>query len=245
MIPFSFLSSISGVLLLLCSVVFLKYSTDRMGHSSDVVPTSAFKLFSLATFSVLGFIACVGVMADLFIICHDGLKEWMKAYIPTCPWPSAIQIILLPWECWIILMQDSFRRCLTKYCQFLLCHTSFTSHHALCNPHYVMCAKSHGLGQAVSGGFGLAQFSRKPKPPQAKPGQNITILGPCDYYVSCGIIVGACVWDFIRPSAHTYTPSVVMILLSHHRLITVQIFLPSLINDRPHGKHAIQLYAPW
>ena len=81
-IPFSFLSSISGVVLLLCSVFFLKYSTDRTGHSSDMVPTSAFKSSSLAAFSVLGFIACVGIIPDLFIIRHDGLKEWVKAYIP-------------------------------------------------------------------------------------------------------------------------------------------------------------------
>ena len=120
MIPFSFLLSISGVLLLLCSVVFLKYSMDRMGHSSDMVPTSAFKLPSLAAFSVLGFIVCVGIIHDLFIICHDSLKEWMKAYVPTHSQPSAIQIILLPRECCIILMQDLFRRCLMKYSVIVL-----------------------------------------------------------------------------------------------------------------------------
>jgi hypothetical protein len=31
-----------------------------------------------------------------------------------------------------------------------------------------------GQGQAMSGSFGLAQVLSRPKPPQAKPGQNIT-----------------------------------------------------------------------
>ena len=60
-------------------------------------------------------------------------------------------------------------------CHFPLCCTPFSTCNSLPLPNMILYAESHGLGQAMSGGFGSAQLLRKPKPAQAKPGQNITI----------------------------------------------------------------------